>query len=281
MISSKRQSDLAWNIATHDRLARKYERMHGEIYNVFEQNRLKNELAVAIAQVETDSKQKVVLDFGCGAGNLTRHLSNLQCEVIASDISTGFLQLVASRTYSQKVVTIQLNGVDLSNIADESVDMVATYSVLHHVPDYLAILSEFMRVLKPGGVVYIDHEPSEAYWAGNLVYEEFKKEMNSKIPRNFKKYLILTNYYDWLIRRFVNPRYHREGDIHVFDDDHIEWKKVITSLENLGGKVLVSKPYLLFKRQYCQVTFNKYCEKVSDMHLLVMRKNYKELKNSV
>ncbi len=271
---SKEQLDLAWNIATHDRLAQKYERMHGEIYNDFEQNRLKNELAAAIALIETHSEAKVVLDFGCGAGNLTRHLSNLQCEVIASDISSGFLKLVASRKYSQRVVTIQLNGVDLSNVADESVDMVATYSVLHHVPDYLAVLSEFMRVLKPGGVVYIDHEPSEAYWTGSAVYEQFKAEMNRKVPRDYKKYLVLSNYYDWLIRRFVNPRYHREGDIHVFDDDHVEWQKVVASLENLGGKILVSRSYLLYRRQYCQEIYNRYCEEVSDMHVLVMRKQY-------
>ncbi|MGH7593998.1 MAG: methyltransferase domain-containing protein [Gemmatimonadales bacterium] len=37
---------------------------------------------------------------------------------------------------------------NLSNVKDRSVDMVATYSVLHHVPDYLGILPELLRVLR-------------------------------------------------------------------------------------------------------------------------------------
>ena len=127
----KKITDLDWNIKTHNKMAKKYERIHGEIYNDHEQSRLRNELSQAVSAIKTVSQTKVALDFGCGAGNLTRHLSNLGCEVLASDISQGFLDLVSSRAYQTKVKTILLNGLDIANIPDESIDMVATYSVLH------------------------------------------------------------------------------------------------------------------------------------------------------
>jgi ubiquinone/menaquinone biosynthesis C-methylase UbiE len=265
-------SDLEWNIKTHNKLAKKYEHMHGEIYNEYEQLRLSEELTTAIAEITTDSHIKVALDFGCGAGNLTRHLSNLGCEVLACDVSRGFLDLVTSRKYLQNVKSVHLNGHDLGNIADESVDMVATYSVLHHVPDYIGILKEFMRVVKPGGIIYIDHEPSDEFWKKNQIYQEFTLQMNRASPINYKKYFILTNYYDWIIRKLVNPRYQREGDIHVFEDDHVEWKRVIKSLLESGGELVLSKSYLLFRRNFNISIYNRYKDQTNDMHVLVVRK---------
>ena len=65
---------------------------------------------------------------------------------------------------------ILINGKDISNIEDESVDIVALYSVLHHIPDYLGILKGFTRVLKRGGIIYIDHESSERYWIKRNIF---------------------------------------------------------------------------------------------------------------
>lgn len=272
MFNFKRISDVEWNIKTHNRIAQKYERMHGEIYNDLEQARLKSELQSALLNIRTSNPTKLALDFGCGAGNLSRHLSSLGCDVLAGDVSQGFLDLVASRSYQTKVETIKLNGIDLSNITDASVDMVATYSVLHHVPDYLGILKEFMRVLRPGGIVFIDHELSEEFWLKSQIYRDFEMEIKKNMPINYQKYLMLSNYYDWLIRRFVNPRYHREGDIHVFGDDHVEWSRVVESLVAAGGRLVVNKSYLLFRRNYDVAIYDAYKDKTADMHVLVVGK---------
>jgi 2-polyprenyl-3-methyl-5-hydroxy-6-metoxy-1,4-benzoquinol methylase len=267
-----KNSELEWNVRTHDRLARDYEKNHGEIYNEIEQNRLRVALSNAISEIKTNSTEKIVLDYGCGAGNLTSHLSSLGCTVMAADVSGGFLDLISSKVFEQSVKTIKLNGKDLSNIPSESFDMVATYSVLHHVPDYLAIIPEFNRIIKPGGIIFIDHEPSEEFWQKNEMYIEFTNKIKRKMPVNIKKYLVLRNYYDWVIRKFINPRYHREGDIHVFDDDHVEWKKIIKILDKEGAEVVFSKSYLLYRRGYDKSIYTNYKDKITDMHMLVMRK---------
>lgn len=268
----KKTSDLEWNIRTHNEIAKKYERMHGEIYNDVEQSRLRNVLKEAISSIRTRNNTKRVLDFGCGAGNLTTHLSSLGCDVLASDVSQEFLDLVTSRNYSTKVETVKLNGIDLSNILDESVDMVATYSVLHHVPDYLSLMKEFMRVVKKGGVIVIDHEPSKGFWEGDSELQSFKKLMMKAGKRDYSKYFIVNNYIDWFIRKFINPRYQREGDIHVFPDDHVKWDLISSELITAGAAIVLEQDYLLFRRNYNSSLYNLYKDKISDMHLLVARK---------
>jgi 2-polyprenyl-3-methyl-5-hydroxy-6-metoxy-1,4-benzoquinol methylase len=264
--------NLAWNIKTHNNIVLDYERIHGEIYNDIEQSRLRNELGEAIRCINTGCDKILALDFGCGAGNLTKHLSSLGCDVLATDVAEGFLDLIKSRSYPTTVKTMKLNGVDLCNIGSNSVDFVASYSVLHHIQDYISIVSEFMRVLKSGGIVYIDHEQSEQFWTDDETYSAFLNEMKKFTPINISKYFRPRNYLDWLIRKFINPRYQREGDIHVYHDDHIEWGKIIETIERLGGDVIISKSYLLFRRGYYHPLYDQYREKTSDMHMLVVKK---------
>lgn len=260
------------NIRAHNRIAKQYERNHGEIYNDVEQRRLKESLGAAIKFINTGNKQIKALDFGCGAGNLTQHLSSLGCNVSAGDVSQKFLDIVSSRGYDTQVQAVLLNGVDLANIEDGSLDMVATYSVLHHVPNYLAIVSEFIRVLKKGGVIYIDHEASEEFWNKTPTHLRFLSEMRKREKREYGKYLVPSNYVNRLIRWFLNPRYQPEGDIHVWKDDHVEWKKVCGLIVSSGGEIVSEEDYLLFRRNYEGMVYKKYKDKISDMHLLVARK---------
>jgi SAM-dependent methyltransferase len=272
MGTSFQDESIRFNIRAHDRVARKYQRLHGEIYNDIEQGRLRQSLAAALKQLATGNRPVTALDFGCGAGNLTAHLSTLGCDVIASDVSRGFLDLVGSRSYRTRVQPFHLNGRDLQGIADGSVDMVATYSVLHHLPDYLGIIGEFLRVLRKGGVLYLDHEQSEQFWREQEKRSAFEKEMRSSSRADFGKYLEPTNYLDFLIRKLINPRYRREGDLHVFPDDHIEWGKVGEVIAAHGGEIVTEQDYLLFKKQYDLCAYNRFRDDFSDMHLCVARK---------
>lgn len=266
------KSNLEYNIAIHDKIAKSYERTHGEIYNEIEQDRISKEIKNAISFIKTDSKKKTALDFGCGAGNLTHHLTESGVSVIGADVSSGFLDLINSKSWKEKVSTVKLNGVDLSNIEKDSVDIVCMYSVLHHVPDYLSLLSEFVRVLKKGGVIYIDHEASDSYWSNNKSLFESLRELNKTKKKDFGKYFVINNYIDKFIRTFINKKYQREGDIHVFKDDHIEWDKIVNNLKDLGMKVEKSEDYLLFRQGYNIETFNKLREGEGDMHLLIASK---------
>lgn len=265
------KTELEHNIAVHNKIAKKYEAIHGEIYNEVEQARLRGKLSQALTHVTTGASSITALDFGCGAGNLTKHLTDLGCTVIAADVSTGFLDLVASRSYEKPVHRLQLNGVDLQGVKDESVDLIAMYSVLHHVPDYLSLMKEFARVLKPGGIVYIDHEASSSAWSEGA-HSFFQEETKKKSKKDFGKYFMLTNYIDRIIRMFINPRYQREGDIHVFKDDHIEWGAIRDQLHAHGVILVEEEDYLLYRRSYDRGTYDAWKGRIGDMHLFIGKK---------
>lgn len=267
-MKTKSQLDIERNIAIHDRIARNYDNLHGEIFNDIEQRRLRAALSRASSMIQTDSPMPKALDVGCGSGNLTRHLLDLDLQVLASDISQGFLHLVEHRFSGKPIKTIKLNGSDLSNILSDSYDVVATYSVLHHIPDYLAAIDEMARVCAPGGVIFLDHEATEKFWENDPVYKQFKAEA---LRFDWRKYLNWSNYVA-RIKRLSNPRFAAEGDIHVWPDDHIEWSKIDRLLSEKGFDCVHSEDYLVFNSLYRKPVYNKYIGRCTDTCNRIYRK---------
>lgn len=259
---------IATNVAVHDRIARKYDALHGEIFNDVEQARLHDWLRRARDAVQTGAEPIQALDFGCGSGNLTRHLLSLGMEVTAADISEAFLDLVRSRFEGEPVRTLHMNGRDLSGVGDASFDVVATYSVLHHVPDYLGAVAEMARVCRPGGVVVIDHEQNDAYWTPSADYSAFRREA---LRFDWRKYLTPSNYLHRL-RRVFEPRYSNEGDIHVWPDDHIEWERIKAVMAAAGFEVAGEEDYLLYRKLYHREVYDRYAGRCTDMRAMTFRK---------
>jgi ubiquinone/menaquinone biosynthesis C-methylase UbiE len=268
------EEQVKFNKEVHDGISGKYDCLHNEIFNPIEQQRLGRALSTAIKAVKTDSKPLSALDYGCGSGNLTRHLIEAGINTVSADVSEGFLNLI-ERNFSHTGLskTQKINGKDLSGIETGQFDLVATYSVLHHVPDYMRIVKEMCRVLKPGGVLYIDHEVNDSYYQRPQQYIEFLKKARPII--NIKRYLRLlfdVKGYKHIVRRLVNPRYKREGDIHVWPDDHIEWDKIEQLVIAEGFEIVLKEDYLLYKSGYDVDVYNEYKDKCADERLLIARK---------
>ena len=215
-----------------------------------------------------DRDKVLALDLGCGAGNLTNHLINLGCEVIAADVSTGFLHLISKKFEGKKVTTFELNGKNLDGLNDNSIDFIATYSVLHHIPDYIGTLHEMMRVCSTGGVIYIDHEQNNEYWEHKSEYLEFKKKVQKV---DLKKFFVLSNYIG-KVKRIFNPKYANEGDIHVWDDDHIEWDIIDEIMEKGGFEKIFQNDFLLYNKNYKDEIFDKYKKVCTDMRATAYQK---------
>jgi ubiquinone/menaquinone biosynthesis C-methylase UbiE len=256
------------NVAIHDRIARKYDKRHGEIFNDVEQARLAVLLARAKSAVRTGAHRIRALDFGCGSGNLTGQLLDLGAEVTAADVSREFLGLVVDSYAGRPLSTFLLNGENLEGVADASFDLVATYSVLHHIPDYLAALGELARVCRPGGVLVIDHERNEAYWRRDPIYAEF---LDRALKFDWRKYLRPANYFHRLWRLW-DPRHATEGDIHVWPDDHIEWPRIKETLAAAGFDIVAEEDYLLFRRLYRREAFEDFAGRCTDTKAMIFRK---------
>jgi arsenite methyltransferase len=101
---------------------------------------------------------KVVLDVGAGEGLIgfgALELVGATGRVIFSDISERLVEF--TRTAAEKMGVLDrcsfvtAGAEDLGAIESESVDLVATRSVLIYVDDKQRAFCEFFRVLKPGG----------------------------------------------------------------------------------------------------------------------------------
>jgi len=265
---------IQFNKQAGDRVSARYERLHGEIFNPIEQQRLRAALTVAKNAVKTSAAPLKALDYGCGSGNLTRYLIELGIYTVSADVSEGFLALIENR-FRQTGLSegLLINGKDLSNVPDGSFDLTATYSVLHHVPDYLRVVKEMCRVLKPGGVIYLDHEVNESYFSRPKEYIEFLKKARPVINfRRCLKLLLDVGGYIHIVRRLMNPRYKPEGDIHVWPDDHVEWDKIEQLLVSEGFEIVMEQDYLLYRSPYKLDVYEQYKDKCADETVLIARK---------
>ena len=257
------------NITIHDQIAHKYDALHGEIFNDIEQSRLFAALTCARDAVRSNSCPIRALDFGCGSGNLTRHLLDLGLAVTAADVSQGFLDLVQSQYHSDFLTTLRLNGSNLDEVPDGSFDLIAVYSVLHHIPDYFSAIQELARVCKRGGVIIIDHEATEEFWHANPVYTKFR---SAALRFDWRKYTKFSNYLH-KARRLFNPRHTNEGDIHVWADDHIEWTRIKNFLANCGFQVVLDEDYLLYHNLYQRQVYDRYLGHCTDTKVMIFRKD--------
>jgi SAM-dependent methyltransferase len=88
-----------------------------------------------------------VLDAGCGIGDIgVRIGKELGAEVIAVDTSPRMVQIAKERGLEAIVADVQRLP-----FADGAFDCVLAAWVLYHVPDREAAITEFARVLVPGG----------------------------------------------------------------------------------------------------------------------------------
>jgi ubiquinone/menaquinone biosynthesis C-methylase UbiE len=153
------------NVAVHRFEAKYYELLHPEVYGKQEQKRITAVLKMVDALIADNRKR--ALDFGAGTGNLTGKLLSMGYHVTAVDISTEMCAILRKR-YAGYLEDKQLRIINspIENVAfgKGEFDLIACYSVLHHLPDYAGALQRLAAFLKKGGVLYIDHEASPFYW---------------------------------------------------------------------------------------------------------------------
>lgn len=105
-----------------------------------------------------DVRGKTVLDLGCGTGENLVPLVKRGAEVIGIDISPDLVELARERLHSYGLTATLRDGSAYdTGLADESVDVVFSMALLHHL-DLPPARNEVYRILRPGGL-FILREP--------------------------------------------------------------------------------------------------------------------------
>ena len=102
---------------------------------------------------------EIVVDVGCGTGNLTQALLEKlspRGRVVAIDISSEMVKKAREKVADARV---EWHVVDAASIPidDNSADRIMCFSVWPHFDDPGAATVELRRILRPGGVLHVWH----------------------------------------------------------------------------------------------------------------------------
>jgi ubiquinone/menaquinone biosynthesis C-methylase UbiE len=94
-----------------------------------------------------------ILDFGCGTGDVALQLHGLGYDVTGCDISPQMLAV--ARETDPGIEWLQLTTGGRVPFPDSSFDALVASSVLEYVADLDALLREFHRIVRVGGMVLV------------------------------------------------------------------------------------------------------------------------------
>jgi len=112
--------------------------------------------AVALLKESGRDGQLDVADIGCGAGTQALLWAEIGHRVSALDVNEPLVSIARTRA-SERGLKIRFDVGTATKLpyADTSVDAVLLPELLEHVADWQTCLNEAVRVLRPGGLLYL------------------------------------------------------------------------------------------------------------------------------
>jgi len=130
----------------------------------------KSKLRMLLPEIQAEIKDKVVLDFGCGAGAEAIEMATLGAgRVVGFDISQKWLRL-AQQQAEKAGVGEQCEFV--SSVAG-SVQVIVSLDSFEHFADPDAVLRTMHSVLEPGGCVLVSFGPTWYHPLGGHLFSVF------------------------------------------------------------------------------------------------------------
>ena len=100
-----------------------------------------------------------ILDVGTGTAQIPVELcrQSEDCRIIAIDMAVHMLDLARFNIevdgFTQRIFLQQIDAKDML-FESEMFDCVMSNSIIHHIPEPLAVLAESIRVTRPGGLLF-------------------------------------------------------------------------------------------------------------------------------
>lgn len=127
-----------------------------------------------------------VADIGCGAGTQCRLWAAQGHRVAGADINAALVELGRERAREAGLdIRFEVASATALPWADASMDLCIAPELLEHVEDWQGCIAEFVRILRPGGALYLS--------TSNLLcpkQQEFTLPLYSWYPAPLKRYCV-------------------------------------------------------------------------------------------
>lgn len=148
------QQEVTMNLESLERVYTSYSSVYDKTFGkAFDQSR---ETAVRGLRIAQDEE---VLEVGVGTG-MALPLYPTHCNITGIDLSEGMLKVAQERIDEHRLnhVTLQRMNAGQMEFEDNSFDLVMAAYLITAVPDYRVVVSEMIRVCRPGGrIVMLNH----------------------------------------------------------------------------------------------------------------------------
>ncbi len=124
------------------------------------------------------SKDSVVLDLGCGAGNNATYLSKMGYNVTGMDLSDNMITIAKNKKSDAKFIKGDVRKLNFKN--DSCGSIISSYIFCHlSKTDVEKCLARFHDILRPGGMLFIES------FTGNLGEITIPEPMNNALTIDF------------------------------------------------------------------------------------------------
>lgn len=117
-------------------------------YEGYDKELVKIKISTALKYL---GKDFLVLDAGCGIGNITEVLANYCGKIIGVDFSSLNVKQAKNNLHAKKNAEVILADITTLPLQDAKFDIIVSYSTLYYVKELNKTLEEFHRILKNGG----------------------------------------------------------------------------------------------------------------------------------
>ena len=146
-----------WNHCANPNFLNYYEQQ-SESAQTLERFSLVREKALQLMDGQSTSADRVfkVADIGCGAGTQSRLWAQMGHRVHGLDVNAPLVEVARRRALNDGLdISFEVGSATHLPYPDASMDVALLPELLEHVADWQACLNEAIRVLKPGGLLYL------------------------------------------------------------------------------------------------------------------------------
>ena len=133
-------------------------------------------------------KNELILDAGCGTGNVINNLLALgMTRIHGIDFSEDRIKYASERFNKYEEVKLFNNSLDNTQLENNSYDKILCRYIYEHIPNPIAVIQELHRVLRPQGLIYIINfdDIFFNFYTKNEEFNEQLKTLKAKVPQDF------------------------------------------------------------------------------------------------